>query len=332
MTQEGRCALLTAVKNEGPDLLEWVAYHRAIGFDPVIVYSNDCDDGSDLLLDALAGIGWIEHHRHQPPANIAPQDAVAALAWQNPNLRAAGWAIWLDGDEFLNVKTPGGRVQDLATALGTADGIAVNWRNFGDSGLTHSTDDLVLSRFTAAAALDFRLSRTVKALFRVNDKIESLYIHRPVWKPGTVEVLDGAGHPLPGDFTFAPKKNARPEELVPKGRQSYDLAQINHYAIKALDRVAIKQRRGNGLVAGGGSSRFGFGYLRRFNRNEEADLSVQSHIPATQSLMAEALSVPQVATAYQTCRRIFLGALAEVMPVTESLAADRTGKAAKVDD
>lgn len=332
MTQPRRTALLTAVKNEGPDLLEWVAYHRLVGFDPIIVYSNDCDDGSDLLLDALARIGWIEHHRHQPPSHIAPQDAVAALAWQNPSLRAADWAIWLDADEFLNVKAPGGRVQPLIDAAGEADAIAVNWRNFGDSGLTHSPDALVLASFTQAAPLDARMSRTVKTLFRVSDMIDGLFIHRPIWKPGPVVVLDSAGRPLPQEFIFARKDNARPEELVPKGRQTHALAQINHYVIKALDRVAMKQRRGNGLVAGGGSSRFGLSYLRRFNRNDEADLTIQSHIPATQALMAEALATPEVATAHAACRDAFRQVLEAVRPITESLAAARAELAGSQDD
>lgn len=332
MNQTGRIALLTAVKNEGPDLLEWIAYHRMTGFDPIIVYSNDCDDGSDLLLDALANLGWIEHHRHQPPPNVAPQDAVAALAWQNPSLLAADWAMWLDADEFLNVKASDGKVQNLVAAAGEADAIALNWRNFGDSGQTHSAEGLVLAHFTQAAPLDTRMSRTVKTLFRVSDKVESLFIHRPVWKPGPLVVLDGAGRALPDDFIFARKDNARPEELVPKGRQTGKLAQINHYVIKSLDRVAIKQRRGNGLIAGGGSSRFGLGYLRRFNRNDETDHSIQSHILATQSLIDEALSTPQVAAAHTACRRAFQAALAEVRPITESLAAARAELGAANED
>ena len=43
----------SAMKDEGPDVLEWVCYQRAVGFDEVLVYTNDCTDGSDDLLDAL---------------------------------------------------------------------------------------------------------------------------------------------------------------------------------------------------------------------------------------------------------------------------------------
>ncbi len=44
---------ITCVKNEGPFLLEWIAFNRVIGVTDFLFYSNDCDDGTDKLLDAL---------------------------------------------------------------------------------------------------------------------------------------------------------------------------------------------------------------------------------------------------------------------------------------
>ena len=44
---------ITAVikqKNEGAFLLEWIAYHKVIGFSNIVVLSNDCEDGSDEFL------------------------------------------------------------------------------------------------------------------------------------------------------------------------------------------------------------------------------------------------------------------------------------------
>lgn len=322
------CVLLSAVRNEGPDLLEWVAYHRLIGFASIVIYSNDCTDGSDILLDALASLGWITHHRHTRSPDITPQDAVAAMALRDPQISGADWVLWLDADEFLAVSTGQGQISDLTTAAGPADAIAINWRNFGDSGQTHSADALVLDTFTTAAPLKVRMSRTVKTLFRMGEKVASLFIHRPIWHPGPVSVLAGDGQPLNDDFTFGIKKNARPAELVPKKRQSYHLAQINHYPIKALDRVAAKQQRGNGLVIGLGSGRFGFSYLRRFNHNDEADHKIQRHLPALRGMIASALAEPEVSRAHVACRAKFAALLDQVRPITLALAADRTGDSA----
>ena len=44
-------ALMSCMRNEGIHILEWLAYHRVIGFGPVVICSNDCADGSDRLLD-----------------------------------------------------------------------------------------------------------------------------------------------------------------------------------------------------------------------------------------------------------------------------------------
>ena len=45
-------AVLT-VRNEGAFLLEWLAHHRAVGITDFLVFSNDCQDGTDRMLDRL---------------------------------------------------------------------------------------------------------------------------------------------------------------------------------------------------------------------------------------------------------------------------------------
>ena len=39
-----RITAVTCVKNEGPFLLEWIAFHRIIGVTDFLFYSNDCSD------------------------------------------------------------------------------------------------------------------------------------------------------------------------------------------------------------------------------------------------------------------------------------------------
>lgn len=319
------CVLLSAVRNEGPDLLEWIAYHRLIGFGPIVIYSNDCTDGSDTLLDALAGIGWITHHRHSRQPGVAPQDAVAALAMADPQVRGAEWLLWLDADEFLQVNAGAGLVGDLVAHVAPADAIAINWRNFGDSGQTQSGAGLVLETFTQAAARGQRMQRTVKTLFRMRADLRGLFVHRPLWGAEAVTVLAGDGAALGDGFVRGTKKNGRPEEMLPKERCSYRLAQINHYPVKALDRVALKQMRGRGLATGKGKGRFGLHYLKRFNHNDEADLRIAHHLPALCALLAEALTDPQLRQAYDDCRSRTTAALAEVATITAQLAQDRTG-------
>lgn len=326
----GAC-LMTAVKDEGPDLLEWVCWHRLIGFGRIAVWSNDCCDGSDLLLDRLAALGWLTHHRHRPPAGVSAQDNVARLALTAPERAQADWAMWLDADEFLVVHAGSGGLADLLAAAGRAEGVAVNWRIFGSMG-HHQTRHgaLVTERFRRCAPLDDMFSRVVKTLYRPGPTVGALGIHRPIWRPGaTPRVLSGAGKPLNTRFLFGLKKNGRPRDMLGQGQQSWALAQVNHYAVKALDRLALKRARGNGLEPGAAPDRFGADYLRWFDRNDEEDHAILPQLPALQALMAEALSDRALAAAWHQTAARQAARLAEVAAWTQHLAALRPDGASR---
>ena len=59
-------AVLT-VRNEAAFLLEWLAHHRAVGFTDFLVFSNDCEDGTDKMLDRLEEMGLLTHVRNDGP-------------------------------------------------------------------------------------------------------------------------------------------------------------------------------------------------------------------------------------------------------------------------
>ena len=45
-----RILAVTTLRNEAPFIVEWVAHMRAIGVTDLLVYTNDCDDGTEALL------------------------------------------------------------------------------------------------------------------------------------------------------------------------------------------------------------------------------------------------------------------------------------------
>ncbi|MGB0799936.1 MAG: glycosyltransferase family 2 protein, partial [Planktomarina sp.] len=49
-----RCTLVSTIKDEGPYLLEWLAYYKVIGFSHAEVFYNNCNDLSDDMLRALS--------------------------------------------------------------------------------------------------------------------------------------------------------------------------------------------------------------------------------------------------------------------------------------
>lgn len=315
-----RICLLSAIKNEGPDLLEWAVYHRLIGFDHIVVYSNDCTDGSDDLLDAVAGLGWLTHRRHTPPAGVSPQDAVATCAFADTALEDADWLMWLDADEFLVVHAGGGRVADLIPAARGAEALSLSWRCFGDGGHDTTPAGLVIENFVHGMTLDNPQSRSVKTLFRRTPRIAEYAIHRPIFTAGDdIDYRDGGGKPLRAHFQFDRNKDNRPKHRVPEGRQSWRIGQINHYPIKALDRYLLKRLRGNGLDPDCSPERFDPDYLDIFNFNAVEDRAIHKDLPALKSALAKALDNPAIAAAYAECQARDAARCAEVAALIPAL-------------
>ena len=49
--------IITTMKNEAPYILEWVAHHLVIGFDHIVVLTNDCTDTTNAILTRLDALG-----------------------------------------------------------------------------------------------------------------------------------------------------------------------------------------------------------------------------------------------------------------------------------
>ncbi|WP_322892087.1 MULTISPECIES: glycosyltransferase family 2 protein [unclassified Yoonia] len=124
--------MITCLRNEGPFLIEWLAYHRAIGFDRFIIGANDCTDGSHEMLLRLTDMGEVTYLPFsRDPAGKGAQYQFADLLAAAGHVKAGEWVAWLDLDEFLLVHRGDSTVQALIRDLGKADGIRINWRFFG---------------------------------------------------------------------------------------------------------------------------------------------------------------------------------------------------------
>lgn len=157
-------ALCLLVRNEQPDLAEWILHHLGIGFTAIFVYDNNSDDGTTDLLDHLAKtlpvlrIAW--------PYPPGPRMQLACYEHALANLRgAADWVAFLDADEFL-IGPAGQSIGQLLSNLTEHSYIAMNWLIFGSSGLAHSDGRLVLEAFTRRAPLDFGPNGHVKSIVR----------------------------------------------------------------------------------------------------------------------------------------------------------------------
>ena len=283
----GRRLIITTMRDEAPFVLEWIAYHRLIGFTDFLVYSNDCTDGTDLLLDRLQQLGVLAHEPNPRTGRKAVQWRALSRARNHPLYRAAGWVMVADVDEFLTIHAGDGRLEDLFAAAPGAGGFVVTWRMFGSSGRLKFEPGLVMDQFVRAAPdgmlWPLRASQ-VKTLFRASARLHRLGVHRPQWHgdgAGGDGWVDGNGRPVRPDV---------PAFNIGSGPK-YGLAQINHYALGSAESFLVKAARGrpNHMDVA-----IGLDYWVERNFNAVEDRSILRHRDGVQAAVADLLSDPVV--------------------------------------
>ncbi|MFQ5622814.1 MAG: glycosyltransferase family 2 protein [Paracoccaceae bacterium] len=285
MTPAGtaRRVLFTAQKNEGPFILEWLALHKVVGFTRIIVFSNDCSDSSDDLLDVLDEAGEVAHFRQTAPGDVPPQLNAARLALERGLFTPGDWVMWLDLDEYLYIRPGGHTLDDLLAEIGEADAVAFCWRIFGDGGNAVWPGRQISRRFTRASKKRFQANSQTKTLFRYSEDIEALHVHRPVFRAGTdpeaYRIVHGGNRRLPPEYLHRRFRDGSPFHRVQGVSGRYSLGQVNHYAVRTRDMFARKMQRGNGLVSSDSSTAFHLyhqsaAFFDRYNRNDVEEDSI----------------------------------------------------------
>ncbi|WP_254606346.1 glycosyltransferase family 2 protein [Sphingomonas bacterium] len=293
-----RHALVATMRNEGPFLIEWVAYHRLIGFDEILVCTNDCVDGSPDLLDVLQDRGLVRHLRCTPAPGEKAQIVAYAAA---ERVLAADWPdvlMVLDADEFLNVHVGDRRLADLLAAVPDATAVLVNWRIFGSAGHPDWSPRPVTGRFTRAARRDSGVNWPFKTLFRNPQAYHCpLLPHGPGFArdgwPGLLRAVDGGGAVLPDRY-------ARADTFLQSepGTVSWRLAQVNHYNTRSRADYLAKHHRGGGQGPGRWDRDANWVV---FDRNEEEDRTIRHWTPALEEAMAALLAHAPVRAAHDRC-------------------------------
>ncbi|RFU14522.1 glycosyltransferase family 2 protein [Rhodobacteraceae bacterium W635] len=262
------------MKNEGPYLLEWIAHYLELGFDDFVLFSNDCTDGTNLLLNRLDAMGVVHHFDNPLGPRMDPQRRAYSRANQMNIVRDASWVLIADADEFLNVHVGDGTVDALIAACPEeSEAISINWRLFGSSGQKHMLPDPVTQRFTRACRVDDPENGLVwgfKTMFRPAS-FDYFGVHRPRFEkkreilPDQVHWVNARGH-LMGE------KYLRGGWRSNKDIVAYDFAQMNHYAIKSREEFLLKRLRGTANSKD--KDRIDLGYWDKFDLNSCEDSTI----------------------------------------------------------
>lgn len=264
-------AVLT-VRNEAAFLLEWLAHHRAAGFTDFLVFSNNCQDGTDTMLDRLSEAKALTHLRNDGPYDARGiQFTALKQADRLDIVRQADWILPLDIDEFVNIHTGNHTLAALLAALPDATAIPLTWRLFGNGDTVAYEDAPVTETFTRCAPDVMHWpwrSAMFKTLYRNDGTYRKLGVHRPrnpdVSRLPASRWFDGHGRELDDQFKVR-------RLFSNYGQPNHRLVQLNHYALGAMESFVLKANRGRAVHA---DHMLGLDYWVERNFNTDTDTSI----------------------------------------------------------
>lgn len=304
-----RITVITCLRDEGPFVVEWVAHLRALGVGRVLVYSNDCRDGSMALLDALAPAGVV----HVPQGDIladggrTPQWRAMRAAWDHPACVDADWLAHLDIDEFPALDG-GTDLPGLIAGLPGAEAIALPWRLFGCAGRLEPGQGSTPARFDRAAPAGLAypaLASFFKTLFRRDGPFTGFGIHRPRQSAPPAFVDDTGAR----DDTLA---RAPGRILLWRGGQAVPgrRVQLNHYSTRSIHEFLVKRGRG---LPNHTDKPVDLEYWVERNFNDTPCTMIAPHLPALDAEVARLRALPGVADAEEAARRWHREALSAIL-------------------
>ena len=289
VSPHGQVTAVSMMKDEGPYVIEWVAHHLAIGFTDLVVYTNDCSDGTDDMLIRLEELGLCHHRRNVIPAGLRPQPSALNYAQQEPVVCQSDWVMVFDADEFLSIRHGDGTLDGLIASAKAQDanGIVITWRIFGSGGVVGWSRAPVTEQYLMAAPQSWNKGWGVKTLFTFDPDYWKLGIHRPKMKtrhiktdfPDKVKWLNGSGRVMEDYFKFRGWRSIT-------RTLGYDWVQLNHYAVKSVDSYAIRKMRGN---VNNKADKYNSDYWSLQDRNEERDETMLRYTARRNAIIAQLL-------------------------------------------
>ena len=278
-TSKFKVVIVITVKNEAPYLLEWIAYHRAIGVDHFLIYNNDSTDTTPNILQSLEKAGIITYVEwpSQPNGNNqreAYRDACKRLDGQ------CEWVAFIDADEFI-VLTQDEDLPSFLSKYEDVSGIAINWKLFGSSGHLNRTNNLVMERFTRCASSSFPIHRHFKTIAKLN-LIQDVKTHRCDFAQNSIYCY--------------PDRVLVSEESLGKGKNiTHELIQINHYFTKSKIEWFEKRARGRATQASNSLTKIrsskGF---EKHDINDEEDLNILRFLEKTKQEIINLKSIVNI--------------------------------------
>jgi hypothetical protein len=265
-----KLAIVAPARDEARYLIEWIAYHRALGIRAFLIGDNGGSDNTSQILQDLHERGVIFRFdwRNQTGIQMAFYHQALAAA----RLGQLDGLFCIDVDEFLRPEI-GHSILDIAARWlsdPSIGAVAINWAIYGSSGREQPGDGLVIERFTRRAAQEHFRNHESKAFVRVEMCEGFDNPHAPILREG--RYINSRGEPA----TWREGHMAGITDRV-----IWDVLRVNHFIIKSRAEHELKKARGDALVP----TRKWDGYFEVNDRNDIEDPMPNELIERTKTEM-----------------------------------------------
>ncbi|MCP3972585.1 MAG: glycosyltransferase family 92 protein [Rhodobacteraceae bacterium] len=279
--------IVTSMKNEAPFILEWIAYHKSIGIDHFLVYTNDCTDNTNEILDRLGDLGYVTRvvNPWDKASGKKPQHVALKDTQNQPAYKAADWVLTIDVDEFVNIHVGDGTFSDLFRASNYPNVVSFTWKFFGNKDIHAYLDRPITEQFVNCAP-EFipkpRLGWGFKSMFHKSSPYTRIGVHRPLGidddDADQVRWVNGSGRAMPDMLLTNNGWRSTKRSL------GYRLATLNHYILRSAESFLVKRERGR---INHTEHDQGIDYWTRRNYATETDTRIHARLPRMQAVLDE---------------------------------------------
>ena len=222
-TVKNYLSIVACIKNEGPNLIEWLEFHKLVGATHFYLYDNESTDNTKNILQPYIEAGEVTYsYNTMDNCQFACYyNAITAYRDQSK------WMAFIDLDEFLF--SPKGKLVKQLKKYEDVPGITVNEVFFGSNGHLTRPDGLVIESYTKKEKLP---NKHVKSI------CQPAYTLCPANNPHSFVYLQGQATTEKKELS----NGAFTEE------HSSDIFRVHHYFSKSREEAEVKLDRGRADV------------------------------------------------------------------------------------
>jgi glycosyltransferase involved in cell wall biosynthesis len=214
------------VKNEEDIIQEWMAFHRSVGVEHLIIIDNGSSDRTPEIVKAFPDPESVSY-LFLPEGNPTTFATIALKTFGE----AFEWMAFIDADEFL-YPSQGNDLRQVISEFDDCAGIGVYWQIYGSSGHLEKPEGLVIDTMINRAESTYLSNRHVKSIVKPRKVFYPLGSHMFMLDGRFVDEQKRDLHMNPPYGFF--------EGMTP----SHDLIRINHYHVRSRAQYVQKSQRG----------------------------------------------------------------------------------------